>query len=141
MGTPLSNSVISSNDDLLRVWRKLMGDGGFGKRSLWLIFLDDEGRPAPLVVPIDDIPPEPDPEDIRRIADLVRRVQDELGVRSVPMLISRPGPSRMTDSDRRWAVGLTGAFADQQAPWPIHLATADDVQVFTPDDLIAQGAA
>lgn len=40
-----------------------MGDGGFGRRSLWLIFLDDLGQQSDLLVPIDDIPMLPDARD------------------------------------------------------------------------------
>lgn len=113
-----------------------MGSGGFGRRSLWLIFLDDDGRQSDLIVPIDDIPMLPDARDVAAITDLVARIRDEIGVAEVPMLISRPGPSEITEGDRRWAIALTEALRDQHPQWPIHLATRDRLQVFAADDLL-----
>lgn len=110
--------------------------GGFGRRSLWLIFLDKDGHQSDLIVPIDDIPILPNSRDVAAIADLVARIRDEVGVSDVPMLISRPGSSEMTEGDRRWAVALTEALRGQHPRWPIHLATRDRVQVFAADDLL-----
>ena len=117
-----------------------MGDGGFDRRSLWLIFLDDDGRQSDLLVPIDDIPMLPDARDVRAIGGIVGRIRDELGVADVPMLISRPGPAEMTEGDRRWAAALGEAVRDQHPRWPIHLATRNRVQVFSPDDLLGARA-
>lgn len=117
-----------------------MGGGGFGRRSLWLIFLDEDGRQSDLIVPIDDIPMLPDARDVGAIADLITRVRDEIGITEVPMLLSRPGPVEMTDGDRLWAAALTEALRDQRPRWPIHLATRDRVQVFAADDLLGSRA-
>lgn len=117
-----------------------MGGGDFGRRSLWLIFLDEEGRQSDLIVPIDDIPMLPDARDVQAIVDLVTRVREEVGVADVPMLISRPGPSGMTEGDRLWAAALTGALRDLHPRWPIHLATRDRLQVFAADDLLGARA-
>ncbi|WP_052591813.1 hypothetical protein [Luteipulveratus mongoliensis] len=136
MTTSLRDCVIKTEVDLLELWEGLMGEGGFSQRSLWLIFLDREGRPTPLIVPIDELPDEPDPDDVARIARLIEHAREEVKVESVPMLLSRPGPTWMQDGDRRWAAALTEAFAGQQPQWPIHLATTDHVQVFAPDDLV-----
>lgn len=131
---------IRTEHDLFERWEDLMGGGGFGRRSLWLIFLDDDGRQSDLIVPIDDIPMLPDPRDVAAITDLIARIRDEVGVAEVPMLISRPGPSEMTEGDCRWAVALTEALRDQHPRWPIHLATRDRLQVFAADDLLGSRA-
>lgn len=117
-----------------------MGPGGFGRRSLWLIFLDEDGQQSGLIVPIDDIPMLPDMRDVAAITDLIARIRDDIGVADVPMLISRPGPSEMTEGDRRWAMALTEALRDQHPRWPLHLATRDRVQVFAADDLLGSRA-
>jgi hypothetical protein len=127
---------IRTESDLFERWGDLMGGGGFGRRSLWLIFLDEDGRQSDLIVPIDDIPILPDACDVHAITDLVMRIREEVGVAEVPMLISRPGPSEMTEGDRRWAAALTAAMHDQHPHWPIHLATRDRLQVFATDDLL-----
>ncbi|GGB37000.1 hypothetical protein GCM10011492_29690 [Flexivirga endophytica] len=137
MTTPREHKPIRTEHDLFERWEELMGDGGFGRRSLWLIFLDEEGRQSDLIVPIDDIPILPDSRDVHAIGDLIARVREEVGVAQVPMLLSRPGPSEITEGDRRWAIALTEALRDLRPQWPIHLATRDRVQVFAPDDLVA----
>lgn len=137
MTTSVQRPPILTDRDLFERWEELMGDGGFGRRSLWLIFLDEEGHQAELIVPIDDVPMLPHPPEVRRIAEVVAGVRAELGVADVPLLLSRPGPSYITDGDRRWAMALTEACRDQRPRWPIHLATRDRVQVFAPDDLRA----
>lgn len=136
MTTTLRDKPIQSDADLLAVWKELMGEGGFGRRSLWLIFLDEDGRPSPVIVPIDDVPEEPDPRDMVLIANLVEKTRTDMGIHSVPMLLSRPGPTWMVDSDRRWAKALHSALGATQPQWPLHLATTDQVQVFAPDDLV-----
>jgi hypothetical protein len=136
MTKPLKRKPIRTEHDLLERWQELMGEEGFGRRSLWLIFLDEDGKQADVVMPVDDVPLRPDPREVLSIARFVGRLREEANVSEVPMLLSRPGPSAMTAVDRAWAVALTAAMADQQPRWPIHLATCDRVQVFAADDLV-----
>ncbi len=114
-----------------------MGAGGFSVRSIWLVFFDDRSRMQPVVVPIDDLPLEPDPQLIENLVGVVRGLADNDAAATVALLISRDGPAAMTASDRRWARALRAAFDPAIAPWPLHLATRDQVRVFAPDDLIA----
>ena len=105
-------------------------------RSLWVIFLATSGELCPAVMPIDDLPDEPDETMLGNLADIARTLLDD-GLGSVAFLLSRPGPTPMDDSDRRWARTLTQALPRDLRTWPIHLATRDNVQVFALDDLIA----
>jgi len=127
---------ITNDTDLREHWVSLMGEETFEKPALWLVFIEHDRRVAPVVVPIEDIPDEPDDETLAQVAVFVARAREELGVASVPMLLSRPGSGEMTAADRRWAKALTAAFRDQPRQWPIHLATHQRVQVFAPDDLV-----
>lgn len=135
MSTTIDEPPILTDDDLFRLWRRLMGPGGFARRSLWLLFLEENGCPAKVIVPIDDIPLCPDRVLIDNLVDIVEHLCGESGVGSVPMLLSRPGSSAMTDSDREWARTLTSALGPRRR-WPIHLATRGHLQVFALDDLL-----
>jgi hypothetical protein len=126
---------VRTDADLFRLWQELMGPGGFAQRSLWLLFLQPDGYPAKVIVPIDDIAEEPDPVIIRNLALIASEPDVEIG--SVPMLISRPGRAGMTAADRRWAAALRADAPPEFLRWPMHLATRDRIQVFAPDDLIA----
>ena len=127
------DTLVRTDDDLRQLWRSLMGADGFSRRSLWLLFLDAAGRPSPVLVPIDDVPRHPIPrfvDNLRYIAGELVATRDDLA--SVAMLLSRPGPSRMTESDREWARALRQVSSE----WPTFLAVADTIQAFAPDDLI-----
>lgn len=113
-----------------------MGPGGFGISSLWLIFLDQDGRLQPVISPIDDIPSVPDRGLLRGVAGVVEDLIATGTVASVAMLLSRAGPSDMTPADREWARALRHELGSELCRWPIHLATHGRVQVFAPDDLI-----
>jgi hypothetical protein len=129
-------TVITSDADLHDLWRRLMGPGGFARRSLWLTFLEPDGRTQPLVVPIDDLPSEPDDGFLHAVGRIVDGLLADGTADSVPMLLSRPGYGPMTGADRRWARALIAALGPDRQRWPLHLATTDQVQVFAPDDLL-----
>jgi hypothetical protein len=125
--------TVRTDTELLALWQRLMGSGGFGRRSLWMVFLDGDDRPQPVVAPIDDIPEQPDRRLLDALASVIEGLKADGGVAAVVLLLSRPGPQDMTSADRDWA----RALAPLSPGRPIHLATADRVQVFAPDDLLA----
>ena len=126
MTTELDEIVISTPADLERLWQLIMGKHGPGARSLWMVLLDEEGRPRPVVVPIDDIPRTPDCM-VDGLAEVLSGMKD-LG--EPVLLLSRPGPDGMTDADRQWARALAPLTR-----WPVHLYTGAGVRIFAPDDL------
>jgi hypothetical protein len=136
--TPLPPySAVRTPADLLAMWQGLMGSGGFSVRSIWLVFFDDESRMQPVIVPIDDLPREPDPQLLGNLSGVVRGIVENEAAATVAVLISRDGPPAMTDADRRWARALRATLDPAIAPWPLHLATRDQIRIFAPDDLIA----
>jgi hypothetical protein len=137
MTPPPPYSVVRTPAELLAMWQGLMGAGGFSVRSVWLVFFDAQFRMQPVIVPIDDLPLEPDPQLIENLAGVVRGLVEHDTAATVALLISRDGPAAMTAGDRRWARALRAAFDPAIAPWPLHLATRDQVRIFAPDDLIA----
>lgn len=126
---------VRTDADLYALWKELMGPGGFAQHTLWLLFLRSDGYPAKVIVPIEDIPAEPDPAVIRSLQQILSELDADVG--SVPMLLSRPGRAGMTAADRRWAAALHADAPPEFCRWPVHLATYNRIQVFAPDDLIA----
>ncbi len=125
-------AVIRTEADLHALWRKLMGHDGFSMRSLWLIFLEQDGRTQPLIVPIDDLPDEPHQGFLDGLRRIVSGLITEGVAASVAVLLSRPGHGPMTEADRRWARGLRATLGSEFGRWPVHLATHDQVRVFAP---------
>jgi hypothetical protein len=114
-----------------------MGPWGFSNRTLWLVFLDEDGRTMPVVVPIEEMPALPDEQSIASLRYVVNDLVADREVGTVPMLLSRPGSSRMRPEDRAWARALRDGLGPELCRWPIHLATKGSVRPFAPDDLIA----
>jgi hypothetical protein len=135
--TPPPNYTVNDEADLFALWQRLMAGGGFARRSLWLIFLDHNSRILPVILPIDDIPAEPDAAFVANIAHIIGELVSNGEASTAALLLSRPGPTQMTAADRRWAHALIAALGPEFDRWPIHLASRDAIQVFAPDDLCA----
>lgn len=132
---------VRTDEDVRRRWRSLMGEGGFGRTSLWVVWYDAGGRQLPVVMPIDDLPEVLDPS---MLENLIMILADpaELGAASVALALSRPGPGMVTAVDRNRANAILAAVerARQRGRfglklWPIQLATANSVRTLTVDDL------
>ncbi|HYY12760.1 MAG TPA: hypothetical protein VE781_17615 [Kineosporiaceae bacterium] len=132
MTTDLNTLQVRSTQDLHEMWRTIMGPWGPGLRSLWMVLLDDDSRPRPVIVPIDHMPASPDPELVHGLAGIVAELE---GVGRPVFLFSRPGSRDMTETDRRWGRALTPL-----SRWPVHLYTPAGVRVFAPDDLVPGAA-
>ena len=128
---------LETDADLGELWAKLMGPGGFGYRTLWLLFVGDDGWTLPVIMPNEDVTERPDPRDLDNLGRLADLMRTEHGVVSFAALLSRPGHSRKTASDRAWAAAITRVAREHSFPmWPVHLATYERIQVMAPDDLI-----
>lgn len=136
MPPPPPGTVVRTNAELAEVWRSLMGPGGFAMSSIWMVFLDDDSRLTPVIVPIEDVPAEPDDQFVGNLAYIIGDLLRDGAASSVALLLSRPGSRAMTEADRSWARALREALAELPM-WPVHLATRGHVQVFAPDDLVA----
>jgi hypothetical protein len=136
---PADTAPVRTQDDLQRLRRALMGPLGFGGRSLWLLVLDADNRPTPLIMQVEDLPPRPEIAQLDALVRMCRQILDgPLGGGSVVLLLSRPGRCGLTADDAAWARGLHGAVRRAELPmWPIHRANDDELSVCTPDDLSA----
>lgn len=135
-GRPDQQPPIRTQSDLEALWRRLMGDLGFSRTTLWLVLLDADGRPTPVVIPIDDIPPRP-VDAVEHLTGLLAHLVQPGG--SVVFLLSRPGPDGPpTSSERAWirALEIIGGNVGSTV-WPVHRANDQALRVCTPDDVAA----
>jgi hypothetical protein len=133
---PRPGTLITDGVELHAFWSRLMGEGGFARRSIWMVFLDPRGRTHPDISPIDDLPATPDARFVAKLEMIVDSLIDDVHVGSVPLLLSRHGPVEMTESDRQWARALEPVR--RRSGWPLHLATYECVRVFAPDDYLTR---
>ncbi|MCW2792648.1 MAG: hypothetical protein JWO76_1746 [Nocardioides sp.] len=137
-----AESVIRSQSDLEAVWCDLMGAGGFGGHTVWMLLIADD-RPLPQIVEITDAETPPDEEGRRGFAEVLTGVADLVGddVRFA-FLRSRPGGPTITEDDRAWAAALYDACRRAGVHGEVvHLATAGNVRALPPDDLPLAGTA
>lgn len=136
---PSEMDPVRTQDDLHRLWRMLMGPLGFGGRSLWLLALDADNRPTPLLLQVEDLPRRPTKSELDGVVQMCKHfVEGPVGAGSVVFLLSRPGRRGLTPDDAAWARGLHEAVRRSGLPfWPVHRANDDELCVCTPDDLAA----
>ncbi len=137
-----SQMPIRTQHHLYQYWRRLLGEPGFGERLLWCSFLDSGCLPTPVLSQISDLPTYPDDLFLRNLMSVVGTVlSEEVPGGSVALLLSRPGPGYITDSDRAWGRGLMESADRAKLPIrPLHLATNDELRLLTYDDLLPRTA-
>lgn len=131
MTTPLADVPILSAAGLTDRWTTLLDPPTFDARALWLMWLDDDGRQLPLVVPVDGIPPVPDRGVLRGLLGLHDAVAAEhlAGEGHLAMALCRPGHADVTEDDAEWAGALRELLDDGLADgtWSLHLAAGGSV--------------
>jgi hypothetical protein len=127
---------IRTQADLHRHWRALMGQLGFGYRSLWVQLIGPGDRCAPALMQIEYLEDEPEDLFLANLMQICGRFVHETSMGGrVAMLLSRPGRRELTVSDRVWAAGLHRAAAVSAIPCEaLHLANDQEIRVITPDD-------
>jgi hypothetical protein len=115
---------ITTPDDLAAFWASLLKAGACDRRTLWMVVLDDSGRPRPVIVPVDDVPSAASASDLDGLATMVAGLA---GYGTVIALLSRPGSQALLEGDHGWA----RALAPLAPRWPLQLATVDGNGGFT----------
>ena len=124
--------------DLHRQWRAMMGPLGFGRRRLWVLFLERDDRPTELLLQIDDVSEHPRDGEADSLVRLCREVLREHDLGRVAVLLSRPGEGSVRRSDRAWGRALLDAARELDVPLaPVHLANDETLVPLTGDDLLA----
>lgn len=92
-----------------------MLEGGY-RRQVWVMLLDDEQCPLPIVLPT-DVPAEPDPEEVLGLSDFLRCLALDFPGPSIVLTFERPGPAEVTERDRRWLRMLREAAIASDFPF------------------------
>lgn len=75
------------------------------RRQLWLFFLDDNEVQLPVILPLDDLPARPSPDNPLPFADLA----ESYGASAIVAVLERYGDDEITDVDIAWARALHAA--------------------------------
>lgn len=127
---PVIDVPIRSAQELTAHWTALLDPPIFGARSLWLMWLQDDGRPLPVIIPVDDIPRVPDHAMLGGLLSVHEGISEEHldGGGHLAMALCRPGRPEITEDDDCWLEALAEVLDDAvDGNWSLHLAAAGRV--------------
>jgi hypothetical protein len=109
---PANAPLLLTDSDLLERVEQLVGRAAVA-RQLWIMFVDGDGRQAPVILPISDIPLRPEPRVIDNLAAVMAGMCADLttdvGCGSVVLTLERIGRDAVLAGDRQWADALQEA--------------------------------
>jgi hypothetical protein len=111
--SPFADPVRTDVEILGRIGQ-LIPASARGRRSLVLFFLDGDARTLPVVVPIDDVPEDPEPAVIENLCWILSQVLSEQDPdASVVIMLTRPGRAEPDSTDLTWRDRMSGAAVSQ----------------------------
>jgi hypothetical protein len=135
---PRDMAPVRTQADLQRLWRTLMGELGFGGRSLWLSLLEPDGQPTPVLLQIEDLPQAPSRDQVDRLTLFCETLLQEMGPGQIAFLLSGPGRAALSEDERRWAGALEDVQRRLGGPGllPVHRANDRELAVIAPDEVV-----
>lgn len=87
-------------------------------RQLWIMFVDGDNRQSPVLMPISQIPREPEPRTLRNLGKVLAGVCPDLatdaGPGSVILTLERQGLDGVLPTDRVWGDALSKTCAQAE---------------------------
>ena len=131
----IQNVPLTTDAQLIPHLQALL-EGAF-RRQVWVMLLDRESRPLPIVAPT-DVPAEPDPEDVLGVSDFFRCLALDFPGSTLVITFERPGPAQLAPRDRRWLRLLHEAAIASEFPFRgPYLLLGSSVRQVPPDDYLA----
>jgi hypothetical protein len=113
--SPLADPVRTDAEILERIGQ-LIQPSAREWQSLVLFFLDGDARTLPVVVPIDDVPEDPEPAVIENLCWILSQVLSEQEPdSSVVIMLTRPGAAEPDSTDLTWRDRMRDAASRQGA--------------------------
>lgn len=107
---------VRTDDDVLRHVDLLLDESARQLRSVLLLFLDADGVPVPVAVPVDDVPDRPDPLIVGNLCWIIAEALTLYPGGSAVVVVTRPGAGPAGDADRYWARNLDRVARERGAP-------------------------
>src|SRR3954462_7118931 len=108
---------VSNDTELTERWHALLQlDGPPSRRSLFLTWLRPDGTMVPLLIPVDDVPLEPDRAALANLVELHTSVAESEDVGPddlhLAMLLERRGPAGLSPDDHAWSSAIEAIVRD-----------------------------
>jgi hypothetical protein len=115
---PHPDMPVHSDAELTERWRTLLQlDGAPSRRSLFLAWLRPDGTMVRLLVPIEDVPLEPDRVVLANLAELHATVAQAENLEPaglhLALLLEREGPPELSPDDHAWCSTIRAIVADR----------------------------
>lgn len=91
---------LTTDDAIERFVRDIIGRAL--RRQVWSFFLDPDGMLTGPVIPVEDLPAEPQPDDSAKFGALIGTAAEMVEAQAVILVWERPGAPLLTSADRRW---------------------------------------
>jgi len=105
----LTRTSVRTDDDVVDLVTALLGRAV--TRQCWVLFLDDHAGPIPFVLPVSELPWQPD-EHVEDFAALVADIRAQVGGAEVVLAWERPGESKLFPVDWEWIDACECAFRE-----------------------------
>jgi hypothetical protein len=107
------------------------------RRQIWLMFLDEDDCPLPILTPT-DVERRPEKRDTRRLSRLLREVAWMAEASSIVAILERPGSDELGPDDMRWFRVIRRSARAAQMPLRAHLLChANGVRLVHLDEVVA----
>jgi hypothetical protein len=115
---PHPDIPVTDDAELTERWTGLLHlDGPPSQRRLFLTWLRTDGTMVKVLIPVEELPVEPDRVAIGNLAHLHEVVAEAEGVDDadlhLAMCLERPGPPTPTPDDEAWAAAITSIVRDR----------------------------
>lgn len=106
------------------------------RRQVWIMFLDEQSRPLPIVIPI-DVEAEAHEGDAGGLIASLSCLLMDVDKATLVITLERPGPMEVMDRDRRWLRSLREAcIASGSAFRGPYLMLGNRIMQVPPDDYV-----
>jgi hypothetical protein len=115
---PHPSTPVRDDAELTERWRALLQlDGPPSRRSLFLAWLRPDGTMVPLLIPVDDVPLEPDRAALANLIQVHATVAESEGMEPaelhLAMLLERRGPAGLSPDDHAWCSAIEAVVRDR----------------------------
>lgn len=109
LASPLAAAPLTTDAEIEDRVLALIGTAGH--RQLWLMFLDSDDGQLPVVIPLDDLPREPNRAETDVLVGHLAGILAQVRAVQLVLVWERPGRGRLTERDQAWARALAANCA------------------------------
>ncbi|MFJ4220823.1 MULTISPECIES: hypothetical protein [unclassified Curtobacterium] len=106
----LTDAPVRTDADVLALVRELIGRPL--TRQCWVVFLAERGVPIPLLLPVSELPYQPD-EHVEDFAALIADVTEQVEADDVLVVWERPGNDQAHAVDWEWVDAVACSFGER----------------------------